>query len=50
MESWQWILFGFLVLLPMMLMLDYWGNERLTFRGTPVERDWERQIDHEPPD
>ncbi|MBW3658151.1 MAG: hypothetical protein KY457_05900 [Actinobacteria bacterium] len=43
MEAWQLILGGFFVLLPVVLMLDYWGDERLTFRGRPIERDWRRQ-------
>ena len=40
MESWQLILGGFFILLPVVLMLDYWGDERLTFRGRPIQRDW----------
>lgn len=50
MESWQIILLVFLVLLPMVLMLDFWGDERLTFRGRPITRPWRRQIEHEPAD
>lgn len=42
MESWQLILGGFFILLPIVLMLDYWGDERLTFRGRPIQRDWRR--------
>lgn len=45
MASWQLILGGFFVLLPVVLMLDYWGDERLTFRGRPIQRDWQRQLD-----
>ena len=37
-----------LYLLPIVLMLDFWGDERLTFRGRPIERDWRRQIHHAP--
>lgn len=47
MEAWQWIFFAFLVLLPMGLMIDFWGDERVTFRGRPIQRDWVRQV--EPP-
>lgn len=47
MASWQLILLGFFFLLPMVLMVDYWGSERLTFRGRPVSRPWRRQITHE---
>ena len=51
MENWQLILGGFFVLLPIVLMLDYWGDERLTFRGRPIQRDWRRQVpEHEPVD
>ena len=50
MESWQIILLVFLILLPMVLMLDFWGDERLTFRGRPIQRDWRRQIDLPPSD
>ncbi len=46
MESWQIILLAFLFLLPMGLMVDYWGDERLTFRGKPIRRPWVRQIEH----
>jgi hypothetical protein len=44
-DAWQWILLAFLFLLPVVLMVDYWGDERLTFRGHPVSRKWRRQID-----
>jgi hypothetical protein len=33
----------FFFLLPMVLMIDYWGDERLTFRGRPIPRGWRRQ-------
>ncbi len=49
-ESWQLILGGFLVLLPIVLMVDYWGDERLTFRGRPIQRDWHPQVEHAPLD
>lgn len=48
MELWQIIVGAFFVLLPIVLMLDFWGDERLTFRGRPIERDWRRQIHHAP--
>lgn len=47
MEWWQVILGAFLVLLPVVLMLDFWGDERLDSRGKPIPREWFRQIDHE---
>lgn len=50
MERWQIILGLFFVLLPVVLMLDFWGNERLTFRGKPLPRPWERQVVHPDPD
>lgn len=50
MEAWQIILLVFFLLLPLVLMVDYWGDERLTFRGNPILRDWRRQVDHPPAD
>lgn len=47
MHSWQLILLVFFILLPMVLMIDYWGDERLTFRGKPIRRPWVRQVEHE---
>lgn len=47
MEAWQLILGGFFVLLPIVLMLDYWGDERLTSRGRPLPRPWRRQVHHD---
>ncbi|HEX9767350.1 MAG TPA: hypothetical protein VGA36_11355 [Nitriliruptorales bacterium] len=46
MERWQIIVGLFFVLLPIVLMLDYWGDERLTFRGRPISRPWRRQVTH----
>ena len=37
------ILGAFFVLLPVMLMVDFWGDERLTARGRPVSRPWVSQ-------
>lgn len=50
MEFWQIILLVFVFLLPMVLMIDYWGDERLTFRGRPIRRPWRSQVDHPPAD
>jgi hypothetical protein len=47
-DAWQWILLAFLFLLPMVLMVDFWGDERLTFRGRPLSRGWKPQV--HPPD
>lgn len=49
MHSWQVILLVFLALLPMVLMLDYWGDERLTFRGRPIRRPWRTRPDASAP-
>lgn len=38
----------FFLLLPVVLMLDFWGDERLTARGRPVPRPWRRQRRQEP--
>lgn len=43
MQSWQIVLGVFFVLLPLVLMRGYWGDERLTARGRPVERPWRRR-------
>lgn len=40
MATWQWIILGFLVLVPVALMLDFWGDERLGSRGRPRSRPW----------
>lgn len=47
MESWQVVLLIFFVLLPGVLMIDFWGDERLTYRGVPNRRPWVRQIEHQ---
>ena len=47
MDAWQLILFAFFFLLPLVLMVDFWGEERLSFRGRPIARPWRRQL--EPP-
>ncbi|MDP8960176.1 MAG: hypothetical protein M3N32_00870 [Actinomycetota bacterium] len=39
-ESWQVVVAVFFVLLPLVLMLDFWGDERLTARGRPIRREW----------
>ncbi len=44
MNSWQAVLIVFFVLLPLVLMLDFWGDERLTARGRPIPRQWHRQV------
>ena len=46
MQSWQIVLLIFFVLLPLMLMVDFWGDERLTARGRPIRRAWFRQVRH----
>ena len=49
-DAWQIILAVFFALLPMVLMIDFWGDERLTFRGKPISRAWKAQITHPDPD
>lgn len=44
--SWQVMLTVFFVLLPVALMVDFWGDERLDARGRPVLRPWVRQSRH----
>ena len=44
MQAWQLILLAFFFLLPMVLMVDFWGDERLTFRGRPIARAWKKQV------
>jgi len=46
--SWQIVVGLFFVLLPLMLMIDFWGDERLTARGRPVKRAWFRQGERAP--
>jgi hypothetical protein len=41
-QAWQIVLGLFFVLLPMVLMLDFWGDERVSARGVPVRREWPR--------
>ncbi len=43
-ESWQVVVAVFFVLLPLVLMLDFWGDERLTARGRPIRREWHRRV------
>lgn len=40
MAGWQYVLGAFFVLLPMVLMLDFWGDERVDSRGKPIRRPW----------
>jgi hypothetical protein len=51
-QSWQIMLGLFFALLPLVLMRGFWGDERLTARGRPVERPWRRRrtsqdVDHQ---
>lgn len=49
MEFWQVSFLTFVVVLPLALLFSFWPeNDRLTSKGRPVERDWIRQIEHEP--
>lgn len=46
MEAWQWIAAAVFVILPLALMIDFWGDERLTYRGKPIRREWRQQVTH----
>ena len=48
MATWQIVVALFFVLLPLMLMVDFWGDERVTARGRPVKRSWYRQGERDP--
>lgn len=50
MEAWQIIIAVFLIVLPLGLMVDFWGDERLTFRGRPITRPWRSQVTHQAAD
>jgi hypothetical protein len=41
-DAWQIILLVFFALLPIVLMLDFWGEERCDARGVPKARPWPR--------
>lgn len=46
MELWQLVGIAVVVLLPLALLVDlHPRRERLTARGTPLPRDWHRQLD-----
>lgn len=45
MAVWQIVLLVFFALLPVVLMLDFWGEERLDARGRPKPRSWPRDPD-----
>lgn len=40
MQVWQVILLVFLVVVPLTLMVDFWGDQRLSARGRPGPRAW----------
>jgi hypothetical protein len=50
MEPWQVFLLVFMIALPMALAMPLTrsGDDKLTFRGRPTEREWRRQIEHDP--
>ena len=50
MDAPQVVLLVVVLLLPIVLMVDFWGDERLTFRGRPIRRPWRRQVEHLPDD
>lgn len=45
MDTPQLVLLLVVVALPIVLMVDFWGDERLTFRGRPIPRPWRPQVD-----
>jgi hypothetical protein len=46
-EAWQIFIFVFATIVPVVLLgaRERWADDRLTFRGRPTERDWQRQVD-----
>lgn len=40
MEAWQVVILAFFALLPVVLALDFWGDERVDSRGKPIRRPW----------
>lgn len=45
MDAWQIVLLVFFALLPVVLMLDFWGDERCDSTGRPKRREWPRSPD-----
>lgn len=43
--AWQVIVGLVVILLPLALMADFWGDERVDFRGRPIDRRWEEGTD-----
>lgn len=52
MEAWQIFIFVFATIVPVVLLgaRERWADDRLTFRGRPTQRDWQRQVDPSVPD
>lgn len=52
MAEWQVFILVFSVVVPFVLLgaRGPWRNDRLSFRGRPLERDWDRQVTHPPGD
>lgn len=52
MDPWQLFILVFFVVLPLALLgtRRRWADDRLTFRGRPTERDWNRQVHPPSPD
>lgn len=46
MEAWQIFIFVFVVIVPIVLLgaREPWADDRLTFRGRPMQRDWRTQV------
>jgi hypothetical protein len=44
-EAWQVVIGVFVLLLPIVLMLDFWGDERVDARGKPMRRPWPERPD-----
>lgn len=40
MQLWQIALLVLIVALPLALMADFWGDQRLSSRGEPRRREW----------
>lgn len=50
MEPWQIGLLVFLLVVPLLLSIATWGDERLSFRGRPLLRDWRGPVAPVPED
>lgn len=47
MEAWQIFIVVFSVIVPFVLLgaREPWADDKLTFRGRPMQRDWKKQVE-----